>query len=235
MPSNLITRSVASLFVLPVLALACSAAPGDSASSGAVSEAVTDDLAGTRCSADEPCAAGYYCVSSSAANACGKGTCTASPQTCPMLDMPVCGCDGSTYLNSCWATIGNPGRPGTTSTGKMFVAPTTSALVGTWSRTSGSGSKKTVETLVLGSDASYTLNEETGCARGSSSACVQRGSAGTFSMSTVGILFDTTTSSNDATLATELYLENTCPIGGALQLVGAEPPGSKTMVTLSEE
>jgi len=33
----------------------------------------------------------------------GTGVCTVSPQTCPMVWSPVCGCDGATYGNACSA------------------------------------------------------------------------------------------------------------------------------------
>ncbi|HEY2746865.1 MAG TPA: hypothetical protein VGL86_19715 [Polyangia bacterium] len=51
-------------------------------------------------------------------------------------------------------------------------------------------------------------------------------------MSTVGILLQPTASSSGA-LLTELYLENTCPLSGALELVGNEPPDSGQSVTLT--
>jgi hypothetical protein len=52
------------------------------------------------------CAGGEYCDFSIAAQ-CGAadqtGTCTAIPQICNDLASPVCGCDGKTYPNSCYA------------------------------------------------------------------------------------------------------------------------------------
>jgi len=35
----------------------------------------------------------------------GTGTCTAIPSVCPGIVMPVCGCDGKTYTNSCKAAV----------------------------------------------------------------------------------------------------------------------------------
>lgn len=52
------------------------------------------------------CGAGSYCEYT-AKQACGAGdqmgTCQTKPQYCPMVIMPVCGCNGTTYNNSCEA------------------------------------------------------------------------------------------------------------------------------------
>lgn len=54
----------------------------------------------------QTCGAGTYCAFSAKA-ACGiadqTGTCHAKPRLCPMVIMPVCGCDGKTYNNGCQA------------------------------------------------------------------------------------------------------------------------------------
>jgi hypothetical protein len=39
-------------------------------------------------------------------NCGGVGKCTAIPQFCPQIVMPVCGCDKKTYTNSCYANKG---------------------------------------------------------------------------------------------------------------------------------
>ncbi len=53
-----------------------------------------------------PCAAGLFCQFPATAN-CGRadapGTCQPQPQVCTQIYQPVCGCDGSTYGNSCVA------------------------------------------------------------------------------------------------------------------------------------
>ena len=69
---------------------------------------VPDAPTATRCGGirGQTCAATEYCSFTDAAM-CGyadqQGTCTARPQICPALFLQVCGCNGQTYGNYCYA------------------------------------------------------------------------------------------------------------------------------------
>lgn len=52
--------------------------------------------------ADAPCAAGEFCKLPDG-QCTGTGACTATPQVCMTVYMPVCGCNGKTYGNTCEA------------------------------------------------------------------------------------------------------------------------------------
>ncbi len=55
---------------------------------------------GNTCSATEYC---NFSASAMCGRADATGTCATRPQLCPAIYLPVCGCDGMTYSNSCHA------------------------------------------------------------------------------------------------------------------------------------
>jgi hypothetical protein len=61
--------------------------------------------AGNSCTpgALEPCNDGSYCATPEGECLAASGACTPTPAGCPDVIMPVCGCDGATYSNSCEA------------------------------------------------------------------------------------------------------------------------------------
>lgn len=80
----------------------------DAAMSMSDSGPESDAGAGTACGVrgSPPCPAGTFCnfpPSSMCGRAGGPGTCTRIPLRCPITDDPVCGCDGTTYMNACLA------------------------------------------------------------------------------------------------------------------------------------
>lgn len=54
------------------------------------------------CQTNDQCQTGYYCAKS-AGDCDGAGECTLMPEACLDVWIPVCGCDGQTYSNTCYA------------------------------------------------------------------------------------------------------------------------------------
>src|SRR5262245_6726178 len=87
--------------LISVAAVACSSAPEDASPDDTT--ATPGAVVGPGCRSNADCARLSYC--SSAMGQCGFGTCVPRGVNvfCVSTDRPVCGCDGQTYRNDCYA------------------------------------------------------------------------------------------------------------------------------------
>lgn len=56
------------------------------------------------CTKNGQCGSGFYCKKTPG-NCAGVGQCSARPQACTDVYDPVCGCNGITYPNRCYAAV----------------------------------------------------------------------------------------------------------------------------------
>lgn len=62
------------------------------------------EATGEPCTTSDQCGRGQFCHKQ-VGDCRGEGTCRTMPEACPEIFDPVCGCDGVTYSNSCFAAM----------------------------------------------------------------------------------------------------------------------------------
>jgi len=70
----------------------------------AISDGECPSVAQDGCTSNKDCLKGQFCLKEGS-DCDGKGTCQTHPDVCPAVYMPVCGCDGNTYSNGCYASM----------------------------------------------------------------------------------------------------------------------------------
>ncbi len=91
-----------SIFAVLVLLTACSSS--SSGSSGSSGSGGIGDTCGAQ---DGGCSVELFCKfdGGSCGDSGDEGVCSEVPEACIELYQPVCGCDGQTYSNSCFAEM----------------------------------------------------------------------------------------------------------------------------------
>ena len=77
---------------------------GSSGAGGAGGAGHSGGATSVACTANDDCEAGAYCAKQ-VGDCEGKGECAELPTVCPGMYSPVCGCDATTYGNSCEASV----------------------------------------------------------------------------------------------------------------------------------
>lgn len=142
----LVTATASPLPAQLNVSLACS---NDSCATAVQPGAACGGLAAGKLTCDD----GLYCAYT-IGQSCGagdqQGVCTLASRFCPLFIAPVCGCNGTTYGNSCQAGIGG--------TSVDRVGPCDVDVVGTWSYVSGNHYVYT-----FNADGTFSSESDPGC------------------------------------------------------------------------